>query len=64
MKNKEIQRYNFAAESRVVYSGLFEKSGLFGGYCLRKALELKKRAISDMYGIPIEMIEVSTTLKN
>ena len=64
MKNIQIRRYNFIACSRVVYSGLFEKVGFFGGRKLQKALLDKRIDICVKYKIPMKAIKVSGTLKD
>ena len=61
---KEIRRYNFIAGTSLVYSGLFEKVGFFGGIKLKKELINKRIEIADKYRIPLKMITVSNTIKD
>lgn len=60
---KEIRRYNFIAGTTLVYSGLFEKEGFFGGIKLKKALLDKRIEVSIKYRIPLKLIFVSNTIK-
>ena len=61
MKNG-IRRYNFIVGTHCLYSGLFEKSGLFD-FALNKMIKRKIKIISMNYGVPEKMINVSNTLK-
>lgn len=63
-KFKETRRYNFIVGQRLIYSGLFEKVGFFGGLKLKKALIDKRIEIAVKYRLPLKFITVSNTIKD
>lgn len=60
---KQVRRYNFIYNHHLVYSGLFERVGLFGGARLRKALINKKYEIAVKYKVNPKLVIVSNTVK-
>ena len=63
-KSMQIRRYNFIVGTSLLYSGLFQYQGFFGGFLLKVQLQNMRIQLSVKYRIPINCITISNTIKD